>query len=426
MLLLGAIATCIALTRDASAQPDPGAMLGIITYPLSKAIEGIERIGRRPQLRRPAKSRSRSTTAARSRPAVSASAAVPAGAAANTAVSTAAEATTATGEVARPTAPVATATLPSQRGARASGPPPQPARPQYRLGMAGPLAWPNAYEDIIGFTFWPKEYGERVRAHGIGDVLFTIFAPAVLTARNRADTAPSRTVAVASASSPGPCGGNAQSPPDWLTGQIERSIKLTPAQSITLDQLKLTAGEALKSIKSTCRDETALAPAERLRAMQTTLWAVHDAVIRVRAPLAKFYDSLTDDQKQKFSLPAAEADPRTMATAGAAMTIDDYARMCGMPKMDDGGMEQIEKNLRPDQAQRASLDTLQTKSAEMGRFLMASCLQPMRQTPVERLDSAADRLTAVIFATSTISFALNDLYGQLSEEQKARMGSFAR
>ena len=38
-----------------------------------------------------------------------------------------------------------------------------------------------------------------------------------------------------------------------------------------------------------------------------------------------------------------------------------------------------------------------------------------------RLDSATDRLTAMIFAASTVSLALNDLYGQLTADQKARI-----
>ncbi len=62
--------------------------------------------------------------------------------------------------------------------------------------------------------------------------------------------------------------------------------------------------DAVASIKSTCRDDANLAPVERLRAMQNTLWAVHDAAQLIRAPLAQFYATLTDDQKQKFAAPA--------------------------------------------------------------------------------------------------------------------------
>ena len=45
------------------------------------------------------------------------------------------------------------------------------ARGARRSARSGPLTWPTAYEDVIGFTLWPSEYGERLRSHGIGDVL---------------------------------------------------------------------------------------------------------------------------------------------------------------------------------------------------------------------------------------------------------------
>src|SRR5437868_2169863 len=27
----------------------------------------------------------------------------------------------------------------------------------YRLGSVGPLVWPNAYENLVGFAFWPDD-----------------------------------------------------------------------------------------------------------------------------------------------------------------------------------------------------------------------------------------------------------------------------
>ncbi len=62
----------------------------------------------------------------------------------------------------------------------------------------------------------------------------------------------------------------------------------------------------------------------------------------------------------------------------------------------------------------------------MGQFLMASCLKPLPATPAERLDAAADRITAVIFAASNINMALNEFTSQLSEEQKAKLNSIVR
>ena len=86
----------------------------------------------------------------------------------------------------------------------------------------------------------------------------------------------------------------------------------------------------------------------------------------------------------------------------------------------------LRPSVRPTKTQRSSLEALQKKSFEMGQFLMASCLKPMPATPAERLDAAADRLTAVIFAASNLNMALNDFTSQLSDDQKTRLNSMVR
>jgi LTXXQ motif family protein len=139
--------------------------------------------------------------------------------------------------------------------------------------------------------------------------------------------------------------------------------------------------------------------------------------VLIRAPLAAFYDQLTDAQKAQFVTATALPDPR----AGR----DAAARMCGMSKL-DVPMRQAERTLHPSGAQRASFENLQKKSFEMGQFLLASCLQPIPSTPTARLDASSNRLTAVIFATSHISVALNDFYNQLSPEQKTKFNSFVQ
>jgi len=101
------------------------------------------------------------------------------------------------------------------------------------------------------------------------------------------------------------------------------------------------------------------------------------------------------------------------------------ARMCDLPQADHA-MRQIDQAVRPTKPQRSSLEALQKKSFEMGQFLMASCLKPVPATPIERLDAAADRLTAVIFAASNLNMALNDFTSQLSDEQKTKLNSMVR
>ena len=268
--------------------------------------------------------------------------------------------------------------------------------------MVGPLAWPDAYEDVIGFTLWPQKYGERLRIHGIGDVLSTLFKPAALASRTRTEMARVADASKQPAWQPRIQSATAaarQALPDWPTAQIERSIELTAAQRTALDELRAAIGEAVAAIKATCRDEPAMTPVERIRALQNTLWTVRDAAILIRAPLARFLqlaDRRAEEAVRHFrrrSRPARHGDEWRQA-AGR----DEIARMCGMSKHGRMAGARHRRDLQPTAAQRASLETMQKKSFEMGQFLMASCLQPIPSTPAARLDAAVDRLTAVIFA----------------------------
>jgi hypothetical protein len=295
----------------------------------------------------------------------------------------------------------------------------QPQRPQNRLGLAGPLVWPTAFEDSIGFTLWPGEYGERLRGHGIGDVMsVAMVSSRDLVNRVRGSLA-MRNESKDDANAGVVCNIDPAAE-QWPASQIEQSLQLNDKQRDALKQLKTAFSEVAANIKSSCRDEASIAPVERLRAMQGTLWAVHDALQGLRGPLAKFYDSLTDEQRQKFAAPAsAQTDPRSMKPA-------QIAQLCGAPPATGRQARAAEEQLSLDKTQRASLEAFQKKAGEMGQFLMASCLKPVASTPVERIDAAADRLTAVIFAASSVNLALNDFYNQLNEQQKSKFNAALR
>jgi hypothetical protein len=435
ILMAGLLMASTAMPQAAQARPFFLKMLHGITSPLGALTGGGRHASRR------AHHSHRRATASRRAPAI---AAAPAAAIAGTAAAAAApaEATT-TGA-----APVQAANAPDNWDAGAVPLPPpappqrnaaleapsdetrararEPSRAQPRLGAVGPPAWPTAYEDVIGFTLWPKEYGQRLRAHGIGDVLATALAPdASITARMRPNKVQQARAdeATGASDSDAPlaasCGSVDLTSTDWPIAEIEKAIEPNDAQRATLDRLKTALSDAVSSIKSACRNDANLAPVERLRAMQNTLWAVHDAAQFIRAPLAQFYDSLTEKQKQTFAAPAAPQ-------SGRAPSRSEMARMCDLPASADAPMRQIEQSVRPTKAQHASLELLQKKAFEMGQFLMASCLKPMPATPAERLDAAADRLTAVIFAASNVNMALNDFTSQLSDEQKTKLNDMVR
>src|SRR5581483_3404969 len=63
-----------------------------------------------------------------------------------------------------------------------------PPREPAQLGRVGPLAWPSAYEDVLGYVFWPKDYSRLVRGHGYADIMATLFAPAAAAGSARRAT----------------------------------------------------------------------------------------------------------------------------------------------------------------------------------------------------------------------------------------------
>ena len=323
---------------------------------------------------------------------------------------------------------------------------PQPAVVERNpLGYVGPVSWPNAFEDVIGYIFWPREYEQRLRNHGFGDIIAAVFRPArppaPPPANKRGDSARSRTADAGNAARTGMlgmCGGDAREPSEWPARQIEQTVQLDDAQRSKLADLRTAIVDAVVSIRGACRDEVGLAAPDRMMVVQATLWAVRDAAVLIRGPLQAFYDSFSDEQKAKFLVkdqPAAPAtaDARVERMRAATMARPELAARlansnidlsaiaaCGETSLDWPSGE-IDDVIKPDAAQRASLESLQNSLVEMGQFLALQCPRAGAETPMARLDAATDRLTAMIFAASTVNLALNDFYGLLTSEQKARI-----
>lgn len=401
----------------------PADMFGILRRPLGAIFGTVDRIGRQldprqrvaPQPARPpaaaARPRGAAPMAIRTSPPRGASAATPAAAAA-----AARSAALAPGEDVRPRA-----------GTASPAEPYRPAREPSKFGLGVPALWPTAFEDAIGYSLWPTSYDRRFRAHGIADVLGSMFVWGETTPQaRRVDMAHAQGTDASAARSDtapalGTCAAASPMAPDWPASEIVLSVNTTRAQRLALDRLRTAVSQAVATLRATCRDDATLGPVERLRAMQNQLWAVQEALSLVRGPLAEFYDTLSDDQRRQFLVEAPVTDPRAAAQTAAAPNQAQIARLCGMPPAPDWPIRQIAQALRPTEAQRASLEVLRRTAMEMGQLLLASCMSAPPATPVARLDAAADRLTAVVFAAANVALALNDFYGQLSDEQKAKL-----
>jgi LTXXQ motif family protein len=284
----------------------------------------------------------------------------------------------------------------------------------------------NVYEDILGYALWPNDYAGRFWTRGYGDIMKSVVVPATAPASAR-DEEHRRGRRLASARArdanrgtanadpgAGMCSPQAKEQASGPIDRIERTLELTEAQMLKLQELRAAVAEAVERGKAACRDVLPRAPSDRLKAMMDGLWALRDADILFRTPLDRFYRSLTDEQKVRLGSPGTTAGGPPPAGATCGLSAND------MP------IEEITQSVRPTQEQRASLDMLQGMSADLSKYLTAACPQETPSTPVGRLDAAGERVTAMLYAAVNLDPALNGFYFQLSDEQRKKFDSLGR
>jgi uncharacterized protein YicC (UPF0701 family) len=83
--------------------------------------------------------------------------------------------------------------------------------------------------------------------------------------------------------------------------RIAQVVRPTDTQRAALDELKNATANAAASVKANCPSYTALTPVGRVELMEQRLNTLLQAVKTVRPTLDKFYQSLNDEQKQRFN-----------------------------------------------------------------------------------------------------------------------------
>jgi hypothetical protein len=98
------------------------------------------------------------------------------------------------------------------------------------------------------------------------------------------------------------------------------------------------------------------------------------------------------------------------------------AQSCGaaQPSVIEWPTSEIDRTVRPTDAQRAGLVNLQKATTNAAEMLKTSCLTDDPLTPPARLAAVGKRLDTMLQAVTMVSSALNDFYGTLSDEQKAQ------
>ncbi len=179
------------------------------------------------------------------------------------------------------------------------------------LGVSGPPAWPNAYEQTIGYALWPNDYAPAFRSTG-----FDVIAETITGQGEQQQTARTATTGATQndANAVPACGEGV--PSNWPSERIGQTTQLTNAQSDAVQKLQASISQSAKNLN--CSGQATQSAPERLQALISELWAVRDSAIAASAPLKDFYGTLNDAQKVSYKV---QQPPQPQAaTTGSANT----------------------------------------------------------------------------------------------------------
>jgi len=288
-----------------------------------------------------------------------------------------------------------------------------------------PIAAPDAFEDMIGFSLFPREYTRQFWSHGPHDVIQAMTAPTAAyasadgTVRSRLPSLvgaanageAERTICIARVTE------NAMRP----VHRITETIDLNAAQRQKLDSLRTAVRAAITAEPAACRSEIPPTQPQRLRAMIDGLWAMSYAEFRIRPALAAFYDSLDATQKAQL-----EDSPQTVGSSAETPDTKPTAICSEAMAAGDDPFQSVARALRPTTEQQESLQMLYGASMEMGKYLMSACPADTPETPMARLDAANDRVMALLHAAMNIEPILGEFYSKLSDRQRQRFNTVIR
>ena len=303
------------------------------------------------------------------------------------------------------------------------------------LGFVGPLFWPYAYNDFVDYTFspyaydtfWPYAYDD-VFAGIYGGYAPEYYAPEDAYAYagtagsesvyDRASSRASQTTGSTSpsASSERICSGQAKGLTDFSVQKIADQVQPNQNQQALLDALKAASVKAVDIMQQACPGELPSTPTGRLAAMRTRVDAMLKAVEVVRPALDKFYQSLNDEQRERF-IAVDQGEQASRARAGSNLNDlcqGDLRTKSGLP------IDRIERTLHLNTDQEMGLRSLDQATLDSAKMLQAKCQPEQSLTPPGRLAAMQDRLQVMEKALDTTQAALTKFYGSLSDEQKAQ------
>ena len=311
--------------------------------------------------------------------------------------------------------------------------PPPPTNPPSQLSASpeqtAAIFWPNAAADLADYVLFANGK-ERFWTYGYDSIMDAAF-----TAADSGDPRGMRgrpgpgQLSDASSQAKTPlayadlCRANSASA-DALIERIERAVGPNASQRDALEPLRLALAQAIERIAAACPAAMPTTVAERLKAIQDRIWAMHDALLTIRLPFETFYNSLTDELRQRLRRGELESvGIAAGASEGQGQTIiDRRAPTCAEPAA--GTADRIMRAIAPaaHEQQRAGLEALRQRSAAMAQLIAGSCPSDAHlDDPMARFAAAKDRLDVMLFVVMSMSPAPQQLYGSLDDKQEAEL-----
>jgi LTXXQ motif family protein len=271
-----------------------------------------------------------------------------------------------------------------------------PSQPSASPAQTAAIFWPDAAADLADYLLFANG-NYRFWSQGYDTIVGAAFAPSSAEdQRARRGRPPARRLSDAASTmtpvvSGDLCGAtSASADADALIERIEHAVEPNASQRDALEQLRRALAQAIERIKASCPTAMPTTIAERLKAIQDRIWAMHDGLLTIRLPFETFYNSLTDQQRQHLR---REEPGSAELTGGGGQTLADRRRpTCAEPAAGtaDWIMRAIGRAARPSEQRRAGLEGLRLRSAAMAQLIAGSCPSDAQLDPMARF-AANDR-----------------------------------
>jgi hypothetical protein len=319
-----------------------------------------------------------------------------------------------------------------------------------RWGWAGAVFWPFALGDMWSFAWWPYADTAPFWNYGVDYMMGGLFWPNGAyawpsggygatawtqpndnyvyareshqdvysggPAHKNSDAATPAAAPVTQDDSQNPematCAGFAPGVSGMPIDKIKDSVDPHGDQLSDLKALEAASNKAESILKASCPNSPPLTPVGRLDVLQKRLDAMAQGLDLVRAPLTKFDNSLSSDQRQKLD-----------ALGGGKSS--NPAKLCSTQNQEfiNVPTQEIIATVDPDDKQKEALDQLDNASTKAASMLQATCPSEIPGSTEARLDAMDKRLKATVTAMNEVRPALVGFYDSLTDEQKARFNT---